>query len=63
MDIDNLLNSADFYTYAGFTSSDVNDDYVNFVINKINLAVKQKLSSLFKLRRNQTLRYNFKNSD
>lgn len=49
MTITNYLSKADFYTYSGLTSSDVNDDYVGFIIDRINSVVVEKLTGIFDL--------------
>lgn len=60
--IASFLNSTDFYSYSGISSSDVNTSYANFLISQINGLVSQKLGRLFQFA-SFTSKYYLKNSN
>lgn len=60
--LSSYLNKTDFYSYAGITSTDVNDAYVTFVISRVNAMISQKLTQLFTLTHGYTYKYYPKNS-
>jgi hypothetical protein len=49
MALSNVLTKENFYKYTGIDSSDVNDDYVQFVIDTANAIITDQLSKLFSL--------------
>lgn len=57
MAINNYLDSSDFFTYAGLTKDDVNCSYVEYLIDKFNASIVQKLTKLFVLSAGFTNKY------